>query len=284
MHIKDLFARGKTIVSLEVSPPKSKTASDGAIATIEAVKEFNPAFVSVTYGAGGSSRDYTVEIADRVKNRHGLETLSHLTCVGTGRGEIDQILSRLKEKNISNILAMRGDMPQEGIPIKSDYTYAQDLIRHLKKAGDFCIAAACYPEGHLECESLTLDRQHLKEKVNSGVDFLITQLFFSNHLFYRFREELAAWGIQIPVLAGIMPVLSRGQLAHLAKLCRVSIPPRLEKIITKFENDPQSLRAAGIDFALEQILDLKASGVDGIHLFTLNRPEVAREIFAALAN
>lgn len=282
MRIKDLFNRRKPVLSVEVFPPKPESPLDGVISTIEAVQDLNPDFISVTYGAGGSSRDYTVEIADRVKNKYGIETLAHLTCVGTGKDEIDDILARLQSKHIENILALRGDMPKDGVAVKFDYTYAKDLITHIKSDGGFCIGAACYPEGHIECESLDLDLKHLKQKVSSGADFLITQLFFDNELFYSFKERLDALEIQCPVSAGIMPVINKKQIERITNLCGATMSPRLRKIMATYDDEPEALKEAGIAYATEQIIDLLSSGVDGIHLYAMNRPEVARRIFAAI--
>ena len=282
MHIADLFGRGQPVLSVEVFPPKPESALDGVLATIEAVQNLEPDFISVTYGAGGSSRAHKVEIANRIKNRYGIETLAHLTCVGTGKDEIDDILAELREKNIDNILALRGDMPQEGVPAKFDYTYAQDLIEYLTARGEFSIGAACYPEGHIECASLEQDLKHLRDKVNAGADFLITQLFFDNDFFYRFRDQINALGIQVPVSAGIMPVMNKRQIERITTLCGASIPPRLRQILTAYEDDPPALKKAGIDYAIEQIEDLLAAGVDGIHLYAMNRPEVARTVFAVV--
>lgn len=282
MYIKDLFGNQKPVLSVEVFPPKPESPLDSVISTIEAVKDLNPDFISVTYGAGGSSRAYTVEIADMVKNKYGIETLAHLTCVGTGKDEVDDILAQLQSKNIENILALRGDRPQDGGAAKFDYTYAKDLITYIKAKGTFCIGAACYPEGHIECDSLDLDLRHLQQKVNSGADFLITQLFFDNELFYSFKERLNALGIHAPVSAGIMPVINKKQIERITNLCGASISPRLKKIMETYENEPEALKEAGIAYATEQIIDLLSSGVDGVHLYAMNRPEVAQKIFAAI--
>ncbi|HHV07632.1 MAG TPA: methylenetetrahydrofolate reductase [NAD(P)H] [Firmicutes bacterium] len=280
MHIKDLFSNQKPVVSVEVFPPKPESPLDTVISTIEAVKDLNPDFISVTYGAGGSSRAYTVEIADMVKNQYGIETLAHLTCVGTGKDEIDDMLAQLRSKNIENILALRGDMPQDENTGKFDYTYAKDLITYIRSDSSFCIGAACYPEGHIDCDSLDLDLKHLQQKVSSGADFLITQLFFDNELFYSFKERLDALGIHCPVSAGIMPVINKKQIERITNLCGATISPRLKKIMETYADKPEALKKAGVAYATEQIIDLLSSGVDGIHLYAMNRPEVAQKIFA----
>ncbi len=282
MKIKDLFYTNKPVISMEVFPPKPKSPRSSVFSTIEAVVDLEPGFISVTYGAGGTSRDYTVEIADLIKNKYGLETLAHLTCVGTGKDEIQGMLSSLKDKNIENILALRGDLPEDAGDRKYDYTYAKDLIAHIKVTNNFCIGAAWYPEGHIDCASLDLDVEHLRQKVDSGADFLVTQLFFDNDFFYRFRDKVAAAGINCPVSAGIMPVINKKQIERITSLCGATIAPRLQRIMETYEGDLASLRAAGVDYAMEQAHDLLSQGVAGIHLYAMNRPEVARQILSSL--
>ncbi len=286
MHIKDLFDR-KPVISLEIFPPKPQAAFDTVLATIESVKDLKPDFISVTYGAGGSSRSHTVEIADIIKNDYNIETLAHLTCIGSSRNEIVDILEKLKSKNIENILALRGDIPQDengNFSNTFDYVYAKDLITHIRSIGGFCLGAACYPEGHIDCESSHLDLQYLKQKVDCGADFLITQLFFDNQLFYDFLEQLRALGIDCPVSAGIMPVINKKQIEHITKLCGASIPAKFRRILEKYEFKPDALKEAGIAYAAEQIADLLSYGVDGIHLYTMNRPMVAKKILTDIKN
>jgi methylenetetrahydrofolate reductase (NADPH) len=286
MHIKDLFNQ-KPVISLEIFPPKPQAAFDTVLATIESVKDLKPDFISVTYGAGGSSRSYTVEIADIIKNNYNIETLAHLTCIGSNNDEIVDILEKLKSKNIENILALRGDIPQDengDFPNTFDHVHAKDLITHIKSMGGFCLGAACYPEGHIDCESLQLDLQYLKQKVDCGADFLITQLFFDNQLFYDFLERLKVLGIDCPVSAGIMPVINKRQIERITKLCGASIPVKFKRIMEKYEFKPDALKEAGIVYATEQIIDLLSYGVDGIHLYTMNRPEIAKKIFTDITN
>lgn len=235
----------------------------------------------------GSSRSYTVEIADIIKNKYNIETLAHLTCIGSSRKDIAEILEKLKSKNIKNILALRGDIPQDengDFTNTFDYTYAKDLITHIKSMGGFCLGAACYPEGHIDCESLQLDLQYLKQKVYSGADFLITQLFFDNQLFYDFLERLNVLGINCPVSAGIMPVINKRQIERITKLCGASLPVKFKRVMEKYAFKPDALKEAGIAYATEQIVDLLSYGVDGIHLYTMNRPEIAEKIFTDITN
>ena len=280
MKIKDLFRKNKTLLSFEIFPPKKDYPIDTIYHTIEELKDLEPDYISVTYGAGGTSRDRTVEIASKIKNEYNIEALAHLTCIASTSKEINNIISSLRENNITNILALRGDMPESGgdDAVSEEYTYARDLIDQINKKGNFSIGAACYPEGHMECSNRIQDIKYLKEKVNSGVDFLITQLFFDNELFYRFMEELELAGIDVPVSAGIMPVLNAKQILRIQKLSGCSIPPKFKRILDKYEHNPEALKEAGQAYALEQIIDLMAWGIDGIHLYTMNKSETARKI------
>ncbi len=280
MKIKELF-NNKPVISLEIFPPKPSTPIDTIFETIDNLKNIKPDFISVTYGAGGSSRDYTVQIADILKNKYNIETLAHLTCINSSQVELEKIISELKDKNIENILALRGDLPSEDASdINKVYKkYAKDLIKEIKKQETFCVGAACYPEGHIESKSKLSDLKFLKEKVDAGADFLITQLFFNNELFYGFLEELYVMGVSIPVLPGIMPVINKKQIERITKLCGASLPPKFQRILYKYENNPAALKEAGIAYATEQIIDLLSFGVDGIHLYTMNKPEIAEKIF-----
>lgn len=279
MKIKDLFKKNKTLLSFEIFPPKKDYAVDTIYDTIHDLKDLEPDYISVTYGAGGTSKDRTVEIASKIKNEYQIEALAHLTCISSTSEEIDETVEALRKNNINNILALRGDMPEgDDQSISTEYTYASDLIQQINKKGDFSIGGACYPEGHLECDSRIQDIKHLKEKVDAGVDFLITQLFFDNELFYRFMEELDLAGINIPVSAGIMPVLNAKQILRIQKLSGCSLPPKFKRILEKYEHNPEALKEAGEAYALEQIIDLMAWGIDGIHLYTMNKSETARKI------
>lgn len=281
MFIRDLFGKNGPVVSFEVFPPKADAPVEGVYRTIEALKDLSPGFISVTYGAGGSSRDRTVEIAARIRNGYGIEALAHLTCRSHTAEEIDDICEELLDEGVQNILALRGD-PQPGdvTDRKRDFSYACDLVRHLRRNhfGNVCIGAAAYPEGHIECQDIDKDLDFLRLKVEAGAEFLITQLFFDNELFYRFRDEARRRGITVPIVAGIFPVLNAAQVQKIVSLCGVSLPPRFTRIIARYANSPAALAEAGVAYATDQIVDLLAAGVDGIHLYTMNRPETTRRI------
>ena len=280
MKIRELFSAKKPVVSCEIFPPKPDYPVETIFATLGGLSEMKPDFISVTYGAGGSSCARTVQIASTVKNEYGIETLAHLTCVGADRKTTDGVLENLKTENIENILALRGDLPAgvQSENEKGHHEYAKDLIVHLHRTYDFCIAAAAYPEGHPRCPEKALDRQRLKLKVDSGADFLITQLFFDNSMFYQMMEEITAIGITCPVTAGIMPVLNAAQIRKITELCGASIPERLAALLQKFGGQPADMEKAGIEYACEQISDLMDHGVAGIHLYTMNKPAQTKTI------
>ncbi len=284
MKIKDLFNKGP-VISLEIFPPRPETPIDTIFNTIHELAYLNPAFISVTYGAGGSSKGHTVEIADVIQNRYGIEALAHLTCINSTTDEIEDVLQRLQKANVENILALRGDKPEDGSYDRSreDYKYAKDLIKYIQNFGDFSIGAACYPEYHIEATDKISDLKNLKEKVNSGADFLITQLFLDNEFFYNFKEKLDLMDISVPVSAGIMPVINKRQIERITNLCGASIPKKFRRILDKYEDNPEALKEAGIAYATEQIIDLLSAGIDGIHLYTMNRPEVARKIIEPIS-
>lgn len=286
MKIKKLFNKSP-VISLEIFPPKPESPIDTVLDTIEALSDLKPDFISVTYGAGGSSKSHTLKIADIIKNKYNIEALAHLTCINSTKNDVAGILKELKDSGIENILALRGDIPQNedfDLSAKRDFKYAKDLVNYIKESGDFCIGGACYPEGHIECSDNVSDLHHLKEKVDTGVDFLITQLFFDNNLFYDFKEKLDILGVNIPVSAGIMPVINKKQIERITNLCGASIPLKFGRILDKYEHNPEALKEAGIAYATEQIIDLLSAGVDGIHLYTMNRPEVARKILGQIWN
>lgn len=288
MRIGELYRQKKPVISLEIFPPKRENGLDTIYKTIEELKSVHPDFISVTYSAGGSGgNDITIDIASAIKNRYGIESLAHLTCVRSGRAEIDRFVGRLKESGVENIMALRGDIPagvSEEELAGSDYLYAKDLISYIgSRYGGFCIGAAAYPEGHVNCDSFDDSLLHLKQKAEAGAEFFITQLFFDNSVFYHFYEKLRALGVAVPVSAGIMPILSRSQIEKMIFMCGVSLPSRIIRMLHKYENDPEGLKEAGIEYSSEQINDLIAHGVDGIHIYTMNRPEIAVRNIANLA-
>lgn len=279
MYIGDLFQKKKPVISFEIFPPKKDYSVETIFKTIEDLKDLSPDFISVTYGAGGSGSDKTVEIASIIKNKYGIEALAHLTCITSDKERVCSTINELKNNNIKNILALRGDIP-EGYNLNSSiqYNYASDLIREIKRQGEFSIGAAAYPEGHIQCDDSRISAIHLKQKANAGADFLITQLFFDNRLFYDFINLKEKLSINIPISAGIMPILNKQQVQKMIFMCGASLPSKIIKLLYKYENDPQSLRKAGMEYATEQTIDLIANGVEGIHIYTMNQPEIAREI------
>lgn len=278
MKIKDLFENKSTVISLEIFPPKMDSPIETVYKTIEELKDLNPDYISVTFGAGGSSKDRTVEIASKIKNDYQIEALAHLTCISSSMSEIRDILGQLKRNNIENILALRGDMPESGLHNAPEYHHAKDLILEIKEMADFSVGAACYPEGHIECESKIKDIKFLKMKEEAGADFFISQLFFDNELFYRFMDQIDIAGINLPVSAGIMPVLNSRQIGRILELSGCSIPVKIKRILEKYENNPEALKEAGEAYAIEQIIDLIAWGVRGIHLYTMNKSDSAKKI------
>ena len=282
MKIKDLFGQKKVTISCEIFPPKKDTAFSGIFETVDAIQSLGVDFISVTYGAGGSTSKKTVEVASYIQERHHLPALAHLTCCDSTKEDIRQRLAEMKERGIENILALRGDKPKEYVP--GPYTYAIDLIRDIKSQGDFCIGGACYPDGHVECEHKEDDIAFLKEKVEAGCDFLTTQMFFDNNVYYNFLYRVLAVGIQVPVIPGIMPVINARQVKRSAELSGTSLPPRFKAIADKFSGDPLAMEQAGIAYATEQIIDLVANGVKYIHLYTMNRPQTAAKIMENLSH
>lgn len=277
MKIKNLYKIKKPVISFEIFPPNEKYPIESVYETIDELAKLKPDFISVTYGAGGTTRGRTVEIASRIKKIHGIEPLSHLTCFGAKTNEIENILNELKEKNIENILALRGDFPKDGDEIQGDFKYASKLIEKIKKENEFCVGAAFYPEGHQETNDL-LDLFYLKEKVKEGADFLISQIFFDNNYFYDFKSKCDKLGINIPLIPGIIPVTNAKQIKKITELCGSTIPPKFQKILIRYEDNPKALKEAGIAYAVEQIIDLLSSGAPGIHIYTMNKVDIVAEI------
>ncbi len=285
MLIRDLLRAKHPVVSFEIFPPKPETPLETVYRAIDGLKGLAPDFISVTYGAAGSSRDRTVEIASAVHNRWGFTALAHLTCMGSTPPEVEKVLEDLEQEGITNVLALRGDPRPEGIPADSPFRYASDLIRHVRRGHfrDFSLGAAAYPEGHPQSPTIEEDILNLKRKQDEGADFLITQLFFDNEAFFRFMDKVRGVGVTLPVLAGIMPVLNARQIGRIVSLCGASIPPKFARIISRYEETPDALAEAGIAYATEQIVDLLSWGIDGIHLYTMNRPDVAARIMGSIS-
>lgn len=275
MKICELYRQKKPVISFEIFPPKATTPVETIFATLEELTRLNPDYISVTYGAGGSSRDRTREIASRIKNQYKVETLAHLTCVGHSAAEIEQIIRDLENENIENILALRGDPPADAEDfnyLNCEFQYASDLVNYIKGISNMCVAAAAYPEGHCNCTRLSNDLSFLKHKVDQGVDFLITQLYFDNRVFYNFMENAARVGISCPVTAGILPVLNGKQIKRIISLCGASMPAKLLMLVDKYGDNNEDMEKAGIEYASDQVQDLLDNGVDGIHLYTMNKP------------
>lgn len=281
MKIKDLF-KSKTVFSFEVFPPKTTSSVDVIYNALDQLGDLNPDFISVTYSAGGSGNSgLALDIASKVKSM-GVTPVLHLPCINYTREQINDTLEAAKSRGINHILALRGDINPD-IPPVEDFKYASDLINYLRSKGDFDIAAACYPEGHPDADCLEQDIENLKIKVESGADHLITQLFFDNSYFWNFREKAAAKGINVPIEAGIMPVVNKKQIERMVTTCGASLPQKFVKIMQKYEHNPEALRDAGIAYAIDQIIDLAAGDVDGIHLYTMNNPYVAKKISEAVS-
>lgn len=282
MNTSTLFAK-KTTLSFEVFPPKSTTPVESIYSTIDGLSDLKPDFISVTYGAGGSNNNATINICEAIKEKYGIEAAAHLPCINMTKEQVKLELEQMKKAGIENILALRGDINPDIEP-KNEFHYACELVNFIKENGDFNVIGACYPEGHPDAANLVEDIRHLKEKVDAGCSQLITQLFFDNELFYDFREKTAIAGINVPIEAGIMPVINRKQIERMVTLCHASLPKKFVAIMDKYENDPIAMRDAGIAYAVSQIVDLIANGVDGIHLYTMNNPLVAERICSAVAS
>ena len=281
MSIKDLF-KEKTVFSFEVFPPKKTSSIDVIYKTLDELHDLKPDFISVTFSAGGSSNNtYALDIASRLKD-NGVIPMIHLPCINYTKEEITETLEQIKARGIENILALRGDINPD-IPPKKDFAHASDLIEFIKGKGDFDIAGACYPEVHPDADSIVDDLRNLKKKVDAGASHLISQLFFDNDAFYQFREKAELAGIDVPIEAGIMPVVNKNQIERMVTTCGASLPNKFVRIMQKYEHNPEALRDAGIAYAVNQIVDLAASGVDGIHLYTMNNAYVARKISEAIS-
>ena len=280
MRIAQLFTQKSAIFSLEVFPPKKNKGNPQDIyQTIEELAALSPDFISVTYGAGGNPSDNeTANIASHIQSRFGLNTIAHLTCVNSSKEDIQQITAYLEQAGVENILALRGDRT-EGVSPKTDFHYASELIAYLKANHNFGISAACYPERHSEAPNWQADIDHLKEKVDAGATHLLSQLFFDNQAFYLFRDRVRARGIQVPMEAGIMPILNKKQIERMVSLCGASIPQKVAKMLNFYALDEEGLKQAAIQYAIEQIRDLLDHGVEGIHLYTMNNANVAKIIY-----
>ena len=283
MRITELLKQPSPTLSLEVFPPKTSEKYEETAAAAKAIARLKPAFMSVTYGAGGGTSAFTTQIAAEIQRDLGVPALAHLTCVSSDRAHVAHMLHLYRENGIENILALRGDLPADG-KRSPDYAHAIDLIRDIRSQGDFCLGGACYPEGHIECAHKRDDLNHLKEKVDAGLDFLTTQMFFNNDVFYNFLYRAREHGILIPVIAGIMPITSPRQLQRSAAMSGTDVPQRFRAIVDFFGESPAAMKQAGIIYATEQIIDLLANGIRHIHVYTMNKPDVAQGIMQSLSD
>ena len=286
MRIRDLLGSNGPVFSFEFFPPKTPAGEQTLYQTIERLRPLQPTFVSVTYGAGGSTRDKTVELVRHIKHEIGIEAMAHLTCVGADRHEIHGVLEHLAGAGIENVLALRGDPPRDQdafIPTVNGFGFASELVQFIREGGfDFCLGGACYPEGHVECRDLDQDLIHLKRKVDCGLDFVITQLFFDNADYFAFVERAHAGGVRVPIIPGIMPVTNLAQIERFTAMCGARIPDALRSRLERVRDDDEAVRTVGIEHATMQCRELLARGAPGIHFYTLNQSTATRGIFERL--
>jgi len=287
MKIRQLLQQNTLSVSFEVFPPKTESSFDSVRTATEEIAALRPAFMSVTYGAGGGTSRYTLDIAKNIKAQYGVPTLAHLTCVSSTKQTVQERIADIRGAGIENVMALRGDIPadRQGEDRSGwDYRYAIDLIRELKAAGDFCIGGACYPEVHPESHTQAEDIRYLKEKVDAGCDFLTTQMFFDNNLLYNFLYKIRQAGITVPVVPGIMPITNGNQVDRAIQLSGSFMPQRFKSLVDKFGDDPAAMKQAGIAYATDQIIDLYANGITHVHVYSMNKPDVAAKILDNLSD
>lgn len=286
MYIKDIFKKKNPVLSFEVFPPKKESSIDTVTAAIAEMAKLPIDYMSVTYGAGGSTSKKTADIASYMQDKLDVTALAHLTCISSTKDTINEALNVLKSRGIKNILALRGDIPNDPdfVP-PNDYKYASELIQEIKAFGGFSIGGACYPECHPDCSSLEQDIENLKIKADAGVDFLVTQMFFDNDAFYDFRNKAVQKGVDLPIDAGIMPLTNINQIKRMCVLSGgASMPAKFTRMIAKYENNPEALNQAGIAYAVDQIIDLISNDTSGIHLYTMNKPDVAKKIVSVISS
>ncbi len=284
MKISEILKNNKVTVSFEVFPPKQWDKIESTKAVVAEMAKSKPAFMSVTYGASGTTSGYTTEIANAIKNS-GITPLSHLTCLTSTKDKVEGVIDELAANGIENILALRGDIPEGFVfPDEQHFHHACELVEVIKSRGDFCIGGACYPEVHPDSRNRIEDLAFLKEKVDCGVDFLTTQMFFDNEIFLNFKENCRIKGIEIPIIAGIMPITNANQIKKSVDLSNCAFPKKFKKIVERFGDRPESMKQAGIIYATEQIIDLMANGQNNIHVYTMNKPDVANAIMEGLSH
>ena len=288
MKIIDVITRNSMLLSFEVFPPKTETSFDSVKQSTEEIAKLRPSFISVTYGAGGGTSQYTLEIAKNIKAMYGVPSLAHLTCGSSTKETVQQRIRDMKAAGIENVMALRGDIPKDRLNedrSRWDYQHAIELIRELRESdGDFCIGAACYPEIHPESRNQKEDIAFLKEKVDAGVDFLTTQMFFDNNLLYNYLYKIREAGITVPVIPGIMPITNANQVSRAIQLSGSFMPQRFRSLVDKFGGNPYAMKQAGIAYATDQIIDLYANGITNVHVYSMNKPDVAAKIQANLSD
>ena len=285
MKVSEALKGEKRTISFEVFPPKTDSSFETVRSATEEIASLSPSYMSVTYGAGGGTSKYTIEIAKNINDKYSVPTLAHLTCVSSTRETVRERILEMKNAGIKNVMALRGDIPVGMENAPRDYKYAIELIRDIRESGyDFCIGGACYPEVHPESLSADLDIMHLKEKCDGGLDFLTTQMFFDNELYYRFLDKARAAGISLPIIPGVMPITRANQVERAISLSGSYVPRRFLSLVDKFGDDPKAMMQAGIAYATDQIIDLFANGVTNVHVYSMNKPEVARAILYNLSD
>lgn len=288
MKISDILKNEKPSISFEVFPPKADTGIESVRQAVEKIAKLSPSFMSVTYGAGGGTSRYTLDIARDIENRFGIPMLAHLTCVSSTRETVGEMIEKIRDADIENVMALRGDLtPELAESDRSgwDYHHAVDLVRQLRESGtDFCIGGACYPEIHPESADRRDDILHLKEKVDAGCDFLTTQMFFDNNLLYSFLYKIREAGITVPIVPGIMPITNARQVERAIKLSGSFMPQRFKSIVDRFGGDDASMLQAGVAYATDQIIDLYANGINHVHVYSMNKPQVAAGIVSNLSH
>ncbi len=288
MKIIDLLKKETLSLSFEVFPPKTDTAFENVRTATEEIAKLRPAFMSVTYGAGGGTSKYTLDIAKQIKERYDVPSLAHLTCVSSSKETVRERIEDIKAACIQNVMALRGDIPTELLSSDKsrwDYHHAIELVRELKESGaDFCIGGACYPEIHPESKNQKEDIKHLKEKVDAGCEFLTTQMFFDNNLLYNFLYKIREAGITVPIIPGVMPITNANQVERAIKLSGSFMPQRFKSLVDKFGSSPDAMKQAGIAYATDQIIDLYANGITNVHVYSMNKPDVAAKIQSNLSD
>ncbi len=277
MKVIDIIKGEKPSLSFEVFPPKTSDNFESVMNAATEIAKLKPGFMSVTYGAGGGTSQYTADIAEAIMAL-GVTPIAHLSCISSTRNQIEGLLHRLRDKRIENILALRGDMPKEGVPENMEYHYASELAEEIRDFGGFCIGGACYPENHPESKNSIEDIDNLKKKIESGCEFLTTQMFFDNNILYNFMYRLYRTGVDVPVVAGIMPVTNAAQIKRICSISGNTLPQRFLRLVDRYGENSEAMKQAGIAYATEQIIDLFANGVNAVHIYSMNKPDVAAAI------